>query len=318
MSKDRREVDEMLSWSLSKLKFTLGIGTLCSAVLVSELSQKLLPMWLVVGIVVLPFAVFIFADPDDVPHSIARMLQAGASLWYLAVNSVSVVLFLVGGNLKPEWPFLLIGLAVGCIPCVIVLGRVVVPNEPTCEVEPPAVPGGDYGIDSAWNKTTGAIDVSKPVVYYPKKSKLLLLLLASAAFVVIGVLAVRSGQAFGWLALVFFGACGIVCAMQFLPNCSHLRVSAKGIEIRSLWRTHRYEWSDISCFYVGSIGTNKMVMFDLSPSYRRLKAARAISKAITGAEIALPDNYGMAAETLAEHLHQWKTLLSQGGSDQIG
>jgi hypothetical protein len=134
----------MIKWSPAKLKLTLSIGTLCNAALISELFQNIIPAWLAVGIGMFPFAVFVFADPDDLPRSIARLLRVGASLWYLAVNSVLVVLFLFSG-LKVGWYIIFIGLAIGAIPCLIVLGRAVIP-EPTEEEKRFLNPERDNGL----------------------------------------------------------------------------------------------------------------------------------------------------------------------------
>ena len=113
----------MIRWSPIKLKFTLGIGTLGSIAIFSELWQKAIPAWAAVGITILPIVVFIFADPDDVPHSIAHFLQIGASLWYLVLNSLLVAMFVAKHRIDGGFLLMLAFLAIGCIPCLIVLGR---------------------------------------------------------------------------------------------------------------------------------------------------------------------------------------------------
>lgn len=42
----------MIDWSPTKLKFTLGIGSLASVALLGELAQKAIPAWMAVGIVI--------------------------------------------------------------------------------------------------------------------------------------------------------------------------------------------------------------------------------------------------------------------------
>ena len=149
----------MIRWSPIKLKFTLGIGSLASIALLSELSQKAIPAWLAVGIVILPLVVFLFADPDDIPRSVAQVLQVGASLWYLVVNSILAVLFVMAG-LKGGWWLMFIFLAVGAIPCLIVIGRAVVPVEE---------PARENDILLPLDTTMGRIDFSQPVVYRPRR-----------------------------------------------------------------------------------------------------------------------------------------------------
>ncbi len=294
----------MVDWSPIKLKFTLGIGALCSVAIIGELSQNAIPAWLAVGIAVFPFAVFVFADPGDVRHSVARFLQVGASLWYLAVNSVLVVLFLLGGDLNRGWPILLIGLAVGAVPCLIVLGRAVVPGLTE-------KPDRENEVVLPLDTTMGTMDLSEPVVYRPRMGKTLLLLLVSSAFVAGGMLMIHEGRPFGWVAVAFFGLGLIVFALQLLPNSSYLRVSSSGIEIGGLWRSHQYKWSDISHFYTGCIGPNKMVLIAFAPSYEQAQTARNVARTLTGAEGALPDTYGFTAEALAAHLNRWKAAHTQ-------
>jgi hypothetical protein len=285
----------MIRWSPVKLKFTLGVGSLGSIAILSELSQKAIPTWLAVGIVILPFAVFVFADPDDLPRSVARFLQVGASLWYLVVNSALVVLS-VSGGMKVGWWLMFILMAIGAIPCLIVIGRVVVPPEEPWRETDALLP-----LDTPM----GATAFSEPVVYRPKKGKFFLLLLLCLAFVACGTLMIQQGQWIGWLAVAFFGLGMIVFTVQLLFDASYLRVSSSGIEICGILRKHSYKWSDISHFYAGNIGPNKMVLFDFSATFKQAQMGRAVAKSLTGAEGALPDTYGFTAEALADHLNQW-------------
>jgi hypothetical protein len=112
-----------------------------------------------------------------------------------------------------------------------------------------------------------------------------------------------------WLAvgIVMLSLGVVMFILQLLPNCSYLRVSSKGVEIRSLWRTYRYQWTDISHFYAGNIGPNKMVLMAFAPTYHHAQMGRTVSMALTGAEGALPGTYGFTAEALAERLNCWKT-----------
>ena len=283
----------MIRWSPIKLKFTLGVGSLASTALFSEMSQKAIPAWLAVGIVILPLVVFMFADPDDISRSVAQFLQVVASLWYLVLNSTLAVLFVAQGPKLGCW-LMLVLLAVGAVPCLIVIGRAVVP---------PDEPAWKSGILLPLDRPAG--DFSEPVVFRPKKVKMFLFLLLALAFVAGGVLMLQEGEAFGWLVVAFFGLGVVVLALQFLPNCSYLRVSSSGIEFRSLWRRCSYNWTDISHFFAGRIGGNKMVLYDFSPSYHEAHRTRSVSKAVTGAEAALPDTYGFTAEALADYLNQW-------------
>ena len=60
-------------------------------------------------------------------------------------------------------------------------------------------------------------------------------------------------------------------ALQIIPGCSYLELEKEGFTMCSLFRKHRYAWDEIACFGVTEIGHNKMVGFDFSEKYDRLK-----------------------------------------------
>jgi len=152
-----------------------------------------------------------------------------------------------------------------------------------------------------------------PFTIYPKKTRWLGVLLGSLAFVAGGILMIRNGDWKGWLAAAFFGLGIPVSLIQLYSKKLSLKVSEDGIEIGSLFRTTRLQWPDISEFGVITVRhhgftVNKMVGLNYSPEYERLSKARAVAKALSGYDGALPDTYGFSAEELAEllsfHLHE--------------
>ena len=139
---------------------------------------------------------------------------------------------------------------------------------------------------------------------------MLLYFLLCVVFVAGGIWMVRDDEKIGWLPAGFF-ALGIpVFLLQlFFPKTCFLTVSEEGIEFCALFRSHKLRWSDISEFGVYRIRGTRMVGFNYSPQYQRSSKARAVSKALTGCEGALPDTYGFSAEELAQLLfafHQEK------------
>jgi hypothetical protein len=157
-----------------------------------------------------------------------------------------------------------------------------------------------------------------PFTVYTRKTKMLLLLLLCAGFVAGGILMIRDGHQTGWLPAVFF-ALGIpVSLIQLLPKSSFLTVSEEGIEFCSLFRTCKFRWSEISEFGVYTIrhhglSAHRMVGFNYSAEYQRASKGRALSKALTGLEGALPDTYGFSANELAQLLstyHAEKTKIN--------
>jgi hypothetical protein len=91
-----------------------------------------------------------------------------------------------------------------------------------------------------------------------------------------------------------------------------LRISSAGLELHGLFRTRRYEWSDVSEFYAGYLGRMKVVRMRYSPSFEPRSIGRVTDKAV-GAEHegALVGRYDRSQEALAEYLNQWKALVEQ-------
>ena len=149
-------------------------------------------------------------------------------------------------------------------------------------------------------------DLETTAVYRPSRIKLYFFGLICAALSLLGLRMAEAGDLRGWFVFGFFMLGAVVFSLQFLPNASYLRVSAEGLELRILYRSHRYLWSDIEQFHVGRIGKNRMVCIRFAPSYRESLKMRQLATAIAGAEACLPDTYGFSAEALADHLTEWK------------
>jgi hypothetical protein len=156
-------------------------------------------------------------------------------------------------------------------------------------------------------------------VLRPRKGKWALVLIASAAFVAIGFGMLRdpgtsTDRFVVYGGIVFFGICGLVSLIQFVPGSSFLRLTSDGMTVRSLWRTSSYRWSDIERFGVGHVkGTHggfgknqRLIGFDFSVSYPgrdKAQTLKNINRKLSGFEASLPDNYGWDYAELAEHLN---------------
>ncbi|MFL5330267.1 MAG: hypothetical protein ACJ8C4_15305 [Gemmataceae bacterium] len=72
----------MLSWSNVKYKMTLGVGSLAIAGMLSELLREVLPVWVALGVGLLPLGVFVFAALETsgkvVSQRITYMTMYGA------------------------------------------------------------------------------------------------------------------------------------------------------------------------------------------------------------------------------------------------
>jgi hypothetical protein len=144
------------------------------------------------------------------------------------------------------------------------------------------------------------------------------LFLISATFVAGGIWMIREGENFGWLCAGFF-ALGIpVSLLQLHPRCSFLTVTEEGIEFAGLFRVARLRWSDISQFGVYDVRNHygfraaTMVAFNYSAEYQQARKARALAKALTRFEAALPDTYGFSAEALARLLSTYHRERATG------
>jgi len=116
---------QVIAWSENKLKFTSGIGALGTAGLLADVSRQTIPAWMAVAIAMLPLLVFLFVRPDEMRRSVVLPFQVLASLWYLVLAVSISVMFVRRGEMTRGWPVYFIGLAIGSIPCVIILRRLV-------------------------------------------------------------------------------------------------------------------------------------------------------------------------------------------------
>jgi hypothetical protein len=135
-------------------------------------------------------------------------------------------------------------------------------------------------------------------------------------FTAIGFQGIRDGEFMGWFCAGFFGLVTAVAVLQFIPGASYLYLGPDGFAMCSFRRIHTYRWSDVEYFTVGVISSNKMVMFNFSPSYVQHGKMRTVSRALAGHECALPDTYGMKAEELAALLNAYRDrFIEQGEPD---
>ena len=147
-----------------------------------------------------------------------------------------------------------------------------------------------------------------PLKLYPKRSSAIWLLLACSVFVTIGVKLGLSGEWPGYLCAAFFGLGIPVAVIQMLPGSTFLVIDAEGITFANLFRQTSLPWSVFDTFFVVTLSqtgvkVREMVGFNFVPTYDRAKLGRAVAKALSKCEGALPDTYGKKAEELAAILN---------------
>jgi hypothetical protein len=113
----------MLNWSITKYKFTLGLGALGIGALLSILWRPIFSPLIVVPIAILPFVLFVMLEPGDFPDKVVRFCQIFGSVWYLFWVIVLAIGLALEPNLPADWLFLFSLCGPGLIPAVWVLGQ---------------------------------------------------------------------------------------------------------------------------------------------------------------------------------------------------
>jgi hypothetical protein len=149
-----------------------------------------------------------------------------------------------------------------------------------------------------------------PVTLSPSRRKWALILLISAGFTAIGVWMVASGNTTGWFPLAFFGLCAVAAVIAMLPGAGGLKLDRDGFAITNLFRSHSYRWQETSGFAVARVSGNKMVVFDDVNAAGH--AIASMNVGLVGRNAALPDTYGLGADTLAELLTFWRARAVTG------
>ena len=148
------------------------------------------------------------------------------------------------------------------------------------------------------------------IVLTGNKSKAVLLLLISAAFVAISIISIVKGKDMGWGGLIFFGLGVLTSIYMLTPNAIRLEINRNGIEMKTLFKPMKLEWSDVNGFYVAHLRTGfsktKIIGIEFSESYKKLRAGRQLSSALTGMEGGLPNHFNCSAEELCELLNKSK------------
>jgi hypothetical protein len=140
---------------------------------------------------------------------------------------------------------------------------------------------------------------------------MLLLLTGSLAFAVVGFFVARKDPLVGYACVVFFGLCALVGAIGSHPRSSFLELTPEGFAFCVLFRRSFVPWRDVREFLPIKIHHNSMVGWNYSAGFESRARARRISTALSRAEAALPDTYGMKAADLSALLNEVLARHSQ-------
>jgi hypothetical protein len=154
-----------------------------------------------------------------------------------------------------------------------------------------------------------------PLTLYPSRKKWLLVLAGSALFAVGGFWMIKTGDARGWLVLIFFGLAAAVAAVAMLPGAGALTLDAQGFEATNLFRRHRTRWQDTTGFQAARIPPARQMWVVYDDITQNKKSIAKFNIGIVGRNAALPDTYGLSADDLAQLMAQWRgRALGQTGS----
>ena len=133
------------------------------------------------------------------------------------------------------------------------------------------------------------------------------MLLGSAAFVAIGLLILPRQPFAAWVLIVFFGVGVFIAFVALLPGTTYLRLTPEGYEMRAAFRTLKQSWQHIERFqtYRLPLSWNRNVGIIYDPSYKSRARTRRLNRSLAGVDGALSDNYGLAANELANLMNEW-------------
>ena len=143
---------------------------------------------------------------------------------------------------------------------------------------------------------------------YPKKTFAVKLLLMCVVFVAMALALAQSHPWMGYPLAGFFGLFIPPAIIMLLPGSAYLRITEEGLTISNLFRKTLFAWDVIDEFVVvelkrRGVNVGKIVGFNCVQSYDRFAAGRRFVRAINECEVALPGDYGMKVEELAELLN---------------
>jgi large subunit ribosomal protein L33 len=142
----------------------------------------------------------------------------------------------------------------------------------------------------------------EPLRLTPSRGKWALVLLICIGFTIAGAVIIRAGNARGWFAGFFI--LGIpMAAIMLLPGAGGLVLDREGFGVTTLYRTHRWRWTDTGGFAVATLPRgHKMVVYNAHAS----SVLGQVSTKITGRNAGLPETYGLKPEALAELMTRWR------------
>jgi hypothetical protein len=131
------------------------------------------------------------------------------------------------------------------------------------------------------------------------------MLLGSLLFVAGGVWIAPREPLTGYSCIIFFGLCAVIGAINLHPKSSYLVLTHEGFTFSSLFRKTFVPWSKVQSILPVRVALTQMVGLNFTPEFwTSAKTVRKVNTALSGAEGALPDTYGMSATDLSALMNE--------------
>jgi hypothetical protein len=122
----------------------------------------------------------------------------------------------------------------------------------------------------------------KKLIIKNSRWKYVPLLIGSFGFVAAGIWMVIQGEAFGWIALAFFGSGVPIFIWQIVDSRPRLIIDERGVSDRTLG-IGRIRWSDIEAAYVRSIAGNDFICLELKNPEKYKQKLSKVKRAMASA-----------------------------------
>jgi hypothetical protein len=112
---------------------------------------------------------------------------------------------------------------------------------------------------------------------------------------------------FAWALIVVFGVGVFMSFVALLPGTTYLRLTPEGYEQRVIFRSSKQSWQHIERFQTFRLPARwkRYVGIIFDPSLKSHSRARRLSQSLSGVDGMLSDNYGLAADDLANLMNEW-------------
>ena len=97
-----------------------------------------------------------------------------------------------------------------------------------------------------------------------------------------------TGYKYAWLLMGGFLVSNAFFLIQFLPQANNVTLDTSGFHLRTLFRTHSYNWSDIKEVFIAPLAGDFVIAFDFNDSYEKQRGTRQLSKRLAGFEGCFP------------------------------